>query len=468
MKKFVSVIFIIVIFFINTAINIQAEKFQNLTYTITDEQVTIESCEPSVSGVVEIPDKIEGYPVTAIGGLAFYECEKITQIILPDSIKSIGNLAFGYCTQLKAVNIPENVTSIGSGMLWFCSGLEEITVSNGNEVYYSTDNCLIKRDTNELVAGCKTSVIPNVTKIGNGAFNGCTELTSINIPDSVEVIEALAFSNCKALKNIRFSENLIKIGTSAFNTCVGLQSVTIPESVKELGGSAFYYCTGLTEIDIPKNVESIGASAFYGCENLVSVKISEKVKTIDEYAFYKCENLKNITVDENNSVFYSKGNCLIKKSNNSILLACNTSIIPEEAVSISYDSFSGCTKMTYLYIPKNIVKINNSAFYGCNKIKTVYYEGSETDWDNMSITTSGNAALTKADKVFDYQIAFGDVNNDTFINKKDVLAISKYLANALDEINVNAADVFYDCLVNKKDLLKIKQYLVNDEVSLGK
>ena len=117
-------------------------------------------------------------------------CTGLTSVTIPEGVTSIGGRAFSGCSGLTSITIPEGVTSIGSGA-FACSSLSSIVVESGNSVYDSRDNCnaIIQTSTNELIVGCKNTVIPEgVTSIGWSAFRGCSGLTSITIPSSVTSI----------------------------------------------------------------------------------------------------------------------------------------------------------------------------------------------------------------------------------------------------------------------------------------
>ena len=135
-----------------------------------------------------------------------------------------------------------------------------------------------------------------VTSIGKNAFNECTGLTSVTIPNSVTSIGGGTFANCSGLTSVTIPNSVTNIGNSAFYYCSGLTSVTIGNSVTSIGDYAFYFCSGLTSVTIPNSVTSIGDYAFYFCSGLTSVTIGNSVTSIGDRAFQYCFGLTSVTI----------------------------------------------------------------------------------------------------------------------------------------------------------------------------
>ena len=170
-----------------------------ISVTIPESFIIIDYCAfEDCSGLTDviIPNTNAN---TYIENCAFWGCYSLRNITLPNSVKTIGGGAFRDCRSLTSITIPNSVDNIRDGAFSGCSGLTSIIVESGNITYDSRNDCnaIIKTVSNTLIAGCKNTVIPNsVIAIGEQAFSGSKDLTSMSIPNSVTSIGGSAFSSC--------------------------------------------------------------------------------------------------------------------------------------------------------------------------------------------------------------------------------------------------------------------------------
>ena len=213
----------------------------------------------------------------------FYNKSDLVSVDLTDSgLETIDQHTFSGCTNLISVSIPSSATYIAMYLTFKgCTALASITVDPNNATFSDGNgsDCIIQLWSTYydlLSYGCKNTVIPsnaNVGVIHNSAFENCTGLTSINIPNSVFTIGENAFKGCTGLTSVTISSDLplLHILANAFKGCTGLTSITIPMEGGEIGDYAFQGCTGLTSVTITGYVDEIGAGAFNGCSSLASV-----------------------------------------------------------------------------------------------------------------------------------------------------------------------------------------------------
>lgn len=364
--------------------------------TIQNSNNSVSALNKNIAGDLVLPD--DG-SIENIGEEAFYRCYSLTGITIPDSVTSIGDYAFWICESLESVFIGSGVTSIGELAFYDCAGLTSITVDENNAVYYSSGNCLIELESQTLILGCNTSVIPeSVTSIGDDAFYGCESLTSIEIPDSVTSIGSSAFYNCNGLTSIVIPEGVTSIGGSAFNACSGLleihlnaTSFTTPNySCFRGAGSSEGFTVIVAEnvTQIPERLfsesyvteivfqgdsacETIGVQAFSLCTSLTSVTIPDSVTFIDAYAFKECTGLTSVTFAEESQLTTIEG----------VFYNCTglTSIeIPASVTSIGNYAFASCTSLTSIEIPASVTSIGTSAFNSCKSLTSIELPDSVT------------------------------------------------------------------------------------------
>ena len=365
-----------------------------------------------------------GTGVTSIGNYAFNGCRSLTSVSIPDSVTSIGNHAFNVCSSRTSVSIPDSVTRIGSAAFSGCSGLQSITLpfvgesrKTANETYQYPLGYIFGRDSDSgstAVSQCRYSggnesdtpyYIPSTLRsvtikggqILEGAFENCSMLTSITIPDSVTSIGSYAFYGCSSLTSIKIPGGITSIGNAAFYNCRSLTSITIPDSVTSIRDSAFYNCQSLTSITIPNGVTSIDYNAFGSCVRLQNALIPDSVMSIGEGAFCNCVNLRNITlpfVGESRKQYrdtnqYPLGWIFGRSSDASSILrvtqeyysssyytTSSTFCIPSSLRSVTvtggysggyipYGAFMNCSKLTDITLGDGVTEIADSVFSGC-------------------------------------------------------------------------------------------------------
>ena len=395
---------------------------------------------------------------TDIGLQAFYGCYNITSIVVPDSVTNIDDMVFAYCDSLESVvignnvenigahaflecysliniNIPDRVKIMGTQMFYGCSNLESVTIGSGveqlsdstfedcsslatilveesNASYFSDENgILFNKDKTRLIRypaqnkAANYSIPDSVAEIGDVAFAYCKYLTTIFIPHGVKNVSDETFRNCTSLISITVDENNIyyssdekgvlfnkdkttlivypagkkessyvipdgvtNICKSAFRYCYNLAAIVISDSVTDIADYTFYQLNMLKNVVIGKGVKNIGRYAFGCCYNLESVVIGDSVTNIDGCAFYECKSLVNI-------------------------------VIPDNVKNINKYAFYDCNNLTGITIGNGVASIGNKAFYGCYNLSTIYYRGTEDEWEKISIDLS-NTYLLDADIKF--------------------------------------------------------------------
>lgn len=358
----------------------------------------------------------------------------ITHLSIPETITTINAYSFCGCSSIQSVSIPNGVTTIGDRAFNSCSALESITIPETMEYIsifaFSKTDKVLKVYVDDLDTWCNidfavysnplrcngelyvngnlttditlpdtitsvrvysfqgyellTSVVipEGVTKICNGAFYECTNLTTVTLPDSITSIECNAFNECSSLSEVVIPEGVTGIEFRTFYDCINLKTVTLPHSITSIGNSAFYNCTSLTSINLD-NITSIESSAFKYCSNLKSVNMPH-LSEVDYETFIGCNNLEHISIPSA---------VLIKRGAFAHCDALDFVSLPS-VVEIDEYAFYDCDNLTCVFIPKCLTSILNNAF---TSLEIIYYEGTPEEWSALlsaSTTTCNLDGIT--------------------------------------------------------------------------
>lgn len=238
-----------------------------------------------LSGKVTVPASIiynnVSYDVTEIGNYAFQGNTTITEIVLPEGIKTIGADCFERMTKLTKVNIPQTVESI----FRFESSGNGITQNESNYRggLLIIDNCLLKVK-KELTG--QVDVPEGTRLVAGNAFCGCKELTRISLPETVTEVGPYAFESCKKLGEINLPKGLKVIHKGTFNSCetLGTSTLTLPESLLEIEDYSFWKTVRLTELRFPEGLRKIGDQAFWQ-SGLKRIWLPASIESIGAWAF---------------------------------------------------------------------------------------------------------------------------------------------------------------------------------------
>lgn len=384
--------------------------------------------------------------VEYIGKSAFYGCIMLNNIQLSENLTYIGEYAFGGCKTLPTVTLPSSLSSLSEGVFSNCSMLKQVVYSPElMQVDYSSFNntpwlkslpaengikymghialCYDEAMETATVAPATldfregttyiadrfissvyyahvqsiTSIkLPtSLIKIGDNAFAN-TRISSLTLPENLEIIGARAFCNLEQLTKVTLSEKLRLIGEGAFAGCDGLTVVNY-NAIKAAGDNLFNNCTSLEKVNVGAKVELlpdgifancksltvvkfeernnvtplvVGNSAFSGCKNLPNIKLPDNTESIGDAAFEGCSSLTTFTVPHGVSVV-----------SGAMLSGCSgltTVQLHEGVTTIGDAAFNGCSKVAAFSLPEKVDSIGASAFSGCYELKELTIPASVT------------------------------------------------------------------------------------------
>ncbi len=307
--------------------------------------------------------------ITEIGFGAFNNCKKLETLGLPENLQMDKfNLVNG-CSSLKQIKIPQGVTNLSEAFVG-CTSLTEVTIPDS-----VTNLDLAFRGCTSL----KTCVVPQSVKKLEGTFERCTSLEFVDISGVVELITYSGgfriiptFYMCDSLKDVKFGSALFTIGEDSFAFCSSLKEISLPQGLVSVGLGAFSNCTSLEKVTVPDSVTEFGEGeygigfVFRNCTALKEVKLPNGIDSIDSM-FQNCSSLQTI-------------------------------VIPD-SVNTIMGAFKNCTVLESVVLPKQFKLIAADAFENC-PLETVFYNGSEAEWESVAANVKGSSELLSATRYY--------------------------------------------------------------------
>ena len=434
-------------------------KVQILSYIGSDTDVVIPdridnkkvtSIADSAFREKSITSVVFGQYVESISNQAFYSCQSLNKLdFSKSSVKTIGNYAFASNKVLESVEFPDSLESIGDNAFKIYEGVENKLKSVkfgkglktiGNGAFYHN-----RKLTNIEFTG------ENLTSIGSKAFQYCDFLTELNLKGNGETVinydafysnDALkkislagiktigdgAFEYCGDLNSVNFGEGLLSIGSDAFRYCPNIETVSLPESLTTINDGAFKRCSKLTSIDIPNKVTKLNDNTFAYCTSLKNVSIGSGCTSISATAFVNTSSIDRITVSEDNKNFTVVDGVLYNKDMTTLVLYpknCSGEFaVPDTVTTIADYAFYESPNITKITIGKNVKTIGNYAFYNCPALFKV-------DFGN-AVKTIGSYSFAVNDSIesIEFPDSLESIGDNAFIAYPD----GSYVENKLKSV----------------------------------
>ena len=374
-----------------------------------------------------------------IGASAFENCAALTSFVLPSTVKELSESVFSSCSQLTELDIT-NITYIGKYALYNCAKLE-VVISGSNDYYEVVDSILYKKGQTEIIRYPSalehaSFTIPSTVKVVcEGAFQNCSNLTTLIIPATVEQIELNAIVGCENLENITIpfignlpetapaqdrntsfkcifggatstalnvtvlsgkavdndafanvafvnsvtlSDTFETIGLSAFENCSSLTTISFGQNSKvtSIGSRAFSKCASLTSLNIPSTVTEIGDFAFADCKKVESVSLPKGLELIGVGAFKNWSKLNTVNIDADNENYKVVDGAVLSGDGKNLIFyiagsEAKSYSVPEGVENIYSYAFSGAHNVETVTFSNTVKQLSEGLFYDCTKLTSI-------------------------------------------------------------------------------------------------
>ena len=350
-------------------------------------------------------DFADDFALTELPGHFFDGCTSLSAVTLPQSVTSLGAYALAN-TGLVTYQVSANITTVGEHAFFNCTQLTTVTFAANDKIAKIGNYAFACDKAHENASKLTSVTLPeSVTELGTYCFQ-YSGLTSIKLPSKLATIGMYAFANCTKLASVDFNGNttLKGIGSHAFEYCTALTEITLPDSLEYTGQYTFQY-SGLTRIDLSKytNMKYLGSASattaptstsghlFYMCENLKTVKLPANLTHIATECFDGCAKLEEINFPASiiyigakafdgcvkvlgedkwtDGVLYL-GTIAYMADNAKIKAAGGTVTMPENVTSIPANTFKGMTNLKNIVFSESLTYIGESAFSGCSNLES--------------------------------------------------------------------------------------------------
>lgn len=389
---------------------------------------------------VNIPDK-----VVTIKFFAFYNCKELKEVTIGSSVESIEGEVFNYCDKLERIIVKATNPPVCGKNYAF------------NTVDKETCRLVVPRESADLYkTAFEWKDFVNVeTLAGMGKCGDNLDWVLYDTGELVITGDGAMYDYVYEDKRAKWDKELVKtvciegavtnIGDHAFDECSNMTDIKMPNTITKIGSIAFSSCYALTDMSLPNTVTTLGSWAYSHCRSLTKVYIPKSLTDIGNLALIGCENVTSMEVEQGNPVFDSRDNCnaIIRSATNTLVAGCQTTVIPNTVTSIGRSAFYDCANLTNITIPTSVTTIEEAAFYRCRKLR-------EVEIPDM-VTTIGEAAFTLCQGLVSVKIPDNVVSlgKEAFEYCHDIKTL--VLGSSLADIGDNA---FHNCYNLKEITVK--------------